>query len=574
MRVEQLSIDGFRGFDVVVVRPRNHVALVGEPRAGRSDVIAALERVLQVEATRWQVREWDFHAGDLDREIRIEVTLTDLDEGLRQRFLRRLEPWDSATGAIVETSDVDDEAASYQPALRLRWTCTWDRIEERGEQRVEYVKRVANSGANANRVAREDRAALPFKAIRQREPLAVRSEGDFRAMLESGDNEDVLDAVRRLAEGVDSLSADLSADPGIVAGLERVLESLREPLGLGSDASEIIRFLPEGGAVSGLLRTLTAALDLGDGAGHLPLTRHGSTTRSLLSTSEAIWWANSDRAVVVVDDFGDGLDGPTSTRLADLFRKNVGQAWVSTRRPEVARSFAVDDLVRLTGQGVERACHQVDRPKDKTARGAMRHFQLQLLPAMTARAIVVCEGPHDVASFNSVARRREAVDGTPPPLAHRIEFVDGGGKDQMWKVAAFARRLGFSTVGILDWDRDDGEAETALQLVGANCDSVVRLPLGNAIERALIDGVSDFDLAATLTAVQTGFELKIPSPEGMDRAQLEHHALSHILKSGSGGLHQAYVDALPAGVVPGLIVQVLSSVTSSVLSGSNGLQQL
>jgi len=182
MRVEQLSIDGFRGFDVVVVRPRNHVALVGEPRAGRSDLIAALERVLQVEATRWQVREWDFHAGDLDREIRIEVTLTDLDEGLRQRFLRRLEPWDSATGAIIETSDVDDEADSYEPALRLRWTCTWDRIEERGEQRVEYVKRVANSGANANRVAREDRAALPFKAIAMREPRFETSAGQYRRL--------------------------------------------------------------------------------------------------------------------------------------------------------------------------------------------------------------------------------------------------------------------------------------------------------------------------------------------------------------------------------------------------------
>jgi len=168
MRVEQLSIDRFRGFDAVVIQPRDHVALVGEPRAGRSDVIAALERVLQVDATRWQIREWDFHAGDLDREIRIEVTLTDLDEGLRQRFLRRLEPWDSATGQIVETSDLDDETDGYEPALRLRWTCTWDRIEERGEQRVEYVKRVANSGANANRVSREDRAALPFKAIRQR----------------------------------------------------------------------------------------------------------------------------------------------------------------------------------------------------------------------------------------------------------------------------------------------------------------------------------------------------------------------------------------------------------------------
>ncbi len=574
MRVEELYIDGFRGFDSIVIRPRGHVALVGEPRAGRSDVILALERVLHVDATRWQVREWDFHGGDLDREVRIEVTLTDLDEALRQRFLRRLEPWDPGVGQIVEAADLTGDVADHEPALRLRWTCTWDHIEERGEQRVEYVKRLANSGANANRVARDDRVALPFRAIRQREPLAVRSEGDFRAMLESSGSEDVLEAIRRLADGVDGLSAELSADPAIVAGLDQVLSSLREPLGLDADASKVVRFLPEGGAVSGLLRSLTAALDLGEGAGHLPLHRHGSTLRSLLSTSEAIWWAHSGDAVVAVDDFGDGLDGPASARLASLFRQKVGQAWVSTRRPEVARSFAVEDLVRLTGQGANRACHQPDRTRDKTTRGATRHFQLQLLPAMTARSVVVCEGPHDVSSFNAVSRRLESIDGSSPPIAHRIEFVDGGGKDHMWKVTALARGLGFVTVGILDWDRDDAEAARALSLLEANCDVVLRLPLGMAIERALLDGLNDDDIASALTAVARGFELKVPSTDGMERPELERHAISHILKSGSGGLHQAFVDALPERVVPALVVKVLAGVINSVLNGEKGLKQI
>ena len=383
MRVSELKIEGFRGFDSMEIRPRGHVALVGEPRAGRSAVVSALERVLHPDGTRWQVREWDFHGGDLDREISIEVTLTDLGAMLRQRFVRRLEPWEQSAFKIVSASHEPLAGEEQEAALRLRWTCTWDLDEERADHRVEYVKQFSGVGDNADRVSRDDRAALPFRSIRQREPLAIRSEGDFRNMLESANSAEILAAIRNLAEGVKNLSGELSRVPAIVEGLDRVLEVLREPLGVDGGAADVVRFLPDGGAVSGLLRSLAAALDLGEGTGHLPVARHGSTLTALLSASEAIWADRADGAVAV-DDFGDALHGPTATRLAGLLTRTVGQGWVSTRRPEVARSFPVEDLVRLTGKGKARQHFQCDRLTDKTVRGAMRQFQLQLLPAMTA----------------------------------------------------------------------------------------------------------------------------------------------------------------------------------------------
>ena len=327
MRVSELKIKGFRGFDSMEIRPRGHVALVGEPRAGRSDVVSALERVLHPDGTRWQVREWDFHDGDLDREITIEVTLTDLGPMLRQRFVRRLEPWDQSAFKIVSASHEPHTGEDQEAALRLRWTCTWDLDEERADHRVEYVKQLSGVGDNADRVSRDDRAALPFRSIRQREPLAIRSAGDFRNMLESANSAEILAAIRNLAEGVENLSGELSRVPAIVEGLDRVLEVLREPLGVEGGAADVVRFLPDGGAVSGLLRSLTAALDLGEGAGHLPVARHGSTLTALLSASEAIWWADRADGVVAVDDFGDALDGPTATRLAGLLTRTVGQGW-------------------------------------------------------------------------------------------------------------------------------------------------------------------------------------------------------------------------------------------------------
>ena len=171
MRVAELKIDGFRGFDTVHIRPRGDVALIGEPRSGRSNVVAALERVLHPDGTRWHVREWDFHGGDLDRVLTIEVTLTALGSALQQRFVRRLEAWDQSVREIVATSDEPLTGEELDAALRLRWTCTWNRDEERADHRVEYVKRLGGASEHADRVSRDDREALPFRSIRQREPL-------------------------------------------------------------------------------------------------------------------------------------------------------------------------------------------------------------------------------------------------------------------------------------------------------------------------------------------------------------------------------------------------------------------
>ena len=144
----------------------------------------------------------------------------------------------------------------------------------------------------------------------------------------------------------------------------------------------------------------------------------------------------------------------------------------------------------------------------------------------------------------------------------------------MWKVAALARQLGFRTVSLLDWDRDDHEAESALARVENNSDFVIRLPLGYAMERALLFGISDDDLESTIEAVVVGFQVQTPSLEGLNRPELEDAALRRILKKGSGGLHAAFVEALPLGVVPECVTEVLGVATAAVMEARSGKHQL
>jgi hypothetical protein len=73
---------------------------VGQPGAGRSDLIEALWRVLSPDSTRFPLSEdLDFHKRDLSKRIEIEVVLGELGPEIEQAFLDRLEYWDAEQGS-------------------------------------------------------------------------------------------------------------------------------------------------------------------------------------------------------------------------------------------------------------------------------------------------------------------------------------------------------------------------------------------------------------------------------------------------------------------------------------------
>ena len=59
MRIARVEITRFRGFQSFVLIPRDHVVVIGEPRAGRSDLVAALRRVLEPRSVMARPSEWD-----------------------------------------------------------------------------------------------------------------------------------------------------------------------------------------------------------------------------------------------------------------------------------------------------------------------------------------------------------------------------------------------------------------------------------------------------------------------------------------------------------------------------------
>ncbi len=584
MEIRRLLIRGFRGFETATIVPSGHVVLVGEPGAGRSDVTGALVRVLSADSTRARrPDELDFHRKGRGGRAEVEVVLGDLGDGLKQLFFDHLEVWDLTAGDVVdqvaEPERIDRDR--YDFVVRLCYRAAWDPNEEQGDHWVDYPKTSDPAIEYFDRVGREEREALPFAAIDARSrPLDIGTRGAFRRLVERAIGGDFSKAVDDLERDIESTAGAFSGTTQVSEALEQLLSPLRTALGLGvARAQDIITFLPEGGSVSGLLRSLAPALDFQDGVERLPLHRHGSTVAAMLSVSQALARVGPD-GVVAVDDFGEGLDAAMVHHLAAVFRRQVSQVWLSTRRSQAAEGFRPDELVRLTSRPAGRVVHYGKAPKTKSDLLAARHWHMQLLPAVASRAVVGVEGPHDRLALGALATRLHDQEGVELPAASRVAIVDAaaadgaGGATAIPRLLGMAKELGFRTVALLDYDSSEADAKAAVEANLKVADVVVRLPKGYAIERALLEGLEEDVVRLALKELSSAFGIPLPPDLDVIGGTKLQHAARGFLKRGAG-YHAQFLDALPGGVHPPLARRLLEEAVGAATSnGMSGLVQL
>lgn len=559
------------------LKPSGNVIIIGEPRAGRTDLIAALTRVLDPRSTRMSPSLGDIHqrleteapgagfadpgsvpevppgadASDGGARTRmsieraafaeVELTLLELGGDIEQEVLGVLEPV-TADGEV----DISGQAApTASLGLRLTYRVAYDAAAD-ALTHVLYFPALSNPVSQQfARVPSSLRVMLPVVFLDAARPLQLRAEGLLRRLLADRDPDAVSTALRALESQVNDAAEALSRT-SVVAGLLNAILGDNGParrLGDRPLTADDVQFLPDDGSLAGILRALQPLLSL-DQAGHLALTSHGSTTTAAIAASEALILAKSiPGAVIVGDDFGEGLDGPSAEHLTAGMKAGADQVWLTTRRAEVARTFNVPEIIRLTRRMGERLVHVVPTPTDKKEVAAQRHLQAQLLPALTARTVGIVEGRHDLTTYS--AADRLTVPPALPLAAHGIQLIsadsgDGGGTSQIPRVAALAKALGFRVVGLIDRDPAKN-SEDVLKSIEDACDAVVRLPEGMAIERALLAGSDPMDLR-TAAAVMPSFGQQDPTVGNADEELPE--AVRRALHK--NGLHEAFLAALVA----------------------------
>jgi hypothetical protein len=113
-----------------------------------------------------------------------------------------------------------------------------------------------------------------FFELRRVLSLAPRS--SFRELVDQAEGDGLADALEDLVQRLQDLGSDLATVNQVTNALQAVVAPWRVGLGIGDTPAEgLVRFLPEGGVVAAILRSLAPALDLPNAPESLPLVRHG-----------------------------------------------------------------------------------------------------------------------------------------------------------------------------------------------------------------------------------------------------------------------------------------------------------
>jgi putative ATP-dependent endonuclease of OLD family len=164
----------FRGFAEQVIFPSRHVVVVGEPRAGRTDLITALRRVLDPRGTARAPDLSDLHRplpdsndGDSLPVTEVEVTVLGLGSALEQALYDRLELIDTSTGLPAS----EERAADGQLGVRVCYRVFFDDITGEYEHTWEYPATglaPAENSIRAGQAARSYSLRIPPRRWRLR----------------------------------------------------------------------------------------------------------------------------------------------------------------------------------------------------------------------------------------------------------------------------------------------------------------------------------------------------------------------------------------------------------------------
>jgi anti-anti-sigma regulatory factor len=485
----------------------------------------------------------------------VEIALVELPQETEQLLQERLELLIPTTGELA----LEDENDDAQLGVRLRYCLQYDPDEGQLQHWIEYRK----SGA---RVPRSERDLLRAFVLDQHQPLQLRAEGALRRLANDPDPEALTATLREFADNIADATRTLAESSGVQEALKLVTQhGAQRLLELDpSDPASAIGFTAQDGSLEALLRSVQPTLDL-DAAGSLPLSIHGSTAAAILAAAEAAAAAQAHDAVVLVDDFGDHLDAISGEYLAARLRRRAGQLWLTTRQPEVARAFEATELLRLTRSTGSRQAYQLSESPNRTERVRRRHLFTLLGPAMSARTVVLLEGPHDMETYTTVAQRL-FLDGSKAPVSafgmRLVPASDGGGaggKHELPRIAKLAGELGLAVRIVLDHDKP-GTDQDLIDELSEIAEMVVRLPERAAVERAIVDGLSSDDLREALESINEDHDLGLPV-DSVDDGDLAGKCVWALKQK--GGLHRPFIDALPAGVIPPLAAAVLEQVKTS-----------
>lgn len=521
MKVCRLLIQHFRGVREARLLFPDHVVLAGDNNVGKSTVLEALDLALGPDRLNRhpKIDEHDFHLGcylsdegEPRKEIRVEVTVSGLNEEQQARFVDYIEWWNAETRAFVDTpiDGVDDP--DVEAAIRVAFVGYYDPEEDdfHGET---YYSRSLEESETPQIFYKKDKQFCGFLYLR-----SIRTA--TRALsLEHGS---LLDIILRIKEirpqmwerTIGELSElTVASDPEL--GISGVLESIE---------AAIKKYVPREWGIAphlkvsnltreGLRKVITAFIATGDGDHAAPFYRQGTGSINMLVLAMLTQIAHDKQNVIFAMEEPETAIPPyAQKRIVHEIRKLSSQSLFTSQSPYVLEEFDVAEVAVLM-RAADGALKQsaIELPASIKHKRYRQEFRTRFCEGLLARRILLAEGATEAASFPAAARRLAQVD---PHTYSSFEAlglctVDAGGDGNIADLGKLYRALGKAVYAVCDKQAAPNQAAIEAHVVKLfmhDETAIEKLVLKNTTQDAMERFIDAIELPPHLTA-------KYPTPK-------------------------------------------------------------
>jgi putative ATP-dependent endonuclease of OLD family len=446
VRIRRLSIERFRGLERLTFSPGPRTVILGPNNSGKTTVIEALDLLLHsgLGRPRPSPTELDYFGRRPADGFSIEAVLGALSDSFAAEVRDHLEGWDAEADEVIPEPGGDD----IESVVRVR---------VRGDENFDLAHEFAKPESGGARFPPRLRAQLGWVFDgRMREParqLNFFQGGLLERLFAPIDLSPAVDALRDALAGG---AAAVNADSGIRGVLADVAADLAN-LGLISPG-ESPQFEVGGVSERELLQAMRLSLPSGEAT--IPVARQGRGAQRLLLVALLLRIAQRGGAPAIgaFEEPEEALEPLRQTQVARMLAAIAdagGQIFVVTHSPEIARAFAVEDILLLEGRGPDEA-----RLLRKTVSEPMRQkyerwLERGVVRALFAQVPLLVEGPGDRAVIETFWRTLADEQAVLPAEQLRLDIVNCEGAPEMPAMARLLAEAGKSVVVWAEQDRPD-----------------------------------------------------------------------------------------------------------------------
>ena len=455
MKISKIRIAKFRGIKFSSILLPDHGVLIGDNNTGKSTVFEALDLTLGPDRLnrRTPINEHDFFKreyfnSDVDKsnpEIRIEVTVTDLDDEQSRRFHEYIEFWNATDSKLVSGPPLGAiDPLVFKRSLRVTFVGKYEEEDDDFSGKTYFTRSLIDGDPKEFRKA--DKRMCGFLYLR-----ALRT-GSRALSLEHGSLLDIILSIKELRLNIweniiTSLDrTDVAADPKI--GVSGVLEGIQSTLN---------RYVPDNWGtaprlkVSNLtredLRKVISAFITDPASGtSLPYYRQGTGTTNLLVLSmlSMIAEGREGKVIFAMEEPETAIAPYSQKNIITEVRKLSSQALFTSHSPYVIEEFDINETIVLHKKSnCQLVRRSIELPAGLKLKRYRQRFKQHFCECLLTRQLVIAEGATEATAIVAAARRLSELNPAiyKPIEALGLAVLDADGESNIPKLAKMFKSL-------------------------------------------------------------------------------------------------------------------------------------